>query len=268
IDRRHRTIATANLVSAFGDDLSPVQRDRIVRDCYRHFVRVAVEILHIPRTMRAATWRKIVDAENFAPVVDCVLGRRPSIIVTGHFGNWEIAGYLLGAVGVRSYAIARDLDNPYLHEFLTTFREHSGQTVLSKKGDYERIEQVLADGGVLVSVADQSAGERGLFVDFFGRPASTHKAVALLSLQFDAPICVGYAYRQGSGFHFRGGCGPMIDPRDYADRSDAVAAITQTFTTQLEDIVRQAPEQYFWLHNRWKHQPKARVKRTPARLAA
>ena len=88
------------------------------------------------------------------------------------------------------YAIARPIDNPYLDRFLCGFRERTGQQVLTKKGDYDRVRELLAAGAAVATLGDQDAGQRGLFVDFFGRPASTHKAMALLCLEHQVPIMV------------------------------------------------------------------------------
>jgi KDO2-lipid IV(A) lauroyltransferase len=92
-------------------------------------------------------------------------------------------------------------------------------------------------------------------VDFFGRPASTHKAIALLALQYQVPILVSCTPRVGEPLRYRIVFDDVILPEEYADRPDAVKAITQRFTSALERLIRQYPEQYFWLHNRWKHQP-------------
>ena len=117
----------------------------------------------------------------------------------------------------------------------------------------------MFNGYYEVALADQDAGPRGLFVDFFGRPASTHKAVALMAMEFDAVLVVIGVPRLAEPMFYAVVCGDVIDPREYAGRGDAVRAITQRYTTALEGLIRRYPEQYFWLHRRWKHQPKARV---------
>src|ERR1043165_9843848 len=103
--------------------------------------------------------------------------------------------YVLGLTGFRGAVIARRLDNPYLDRFLKRFRIATGQEVLDKNKDYEKIRQTLAEGKHLGILGDQDAGPRGVFVDFFGYPASTHKAIALLSLEYSAPIMVWGAAR-------------------------------------------------------------------------
>src|SRR5947209_11881483 len=108
------------------------------------------------------------------------------------------------------------------------------------------MENILAEGGLLSPLADQDAGQRGVFVDFFGRPASTHKAVALLALEHRVPMVVVGAPKLAGRYRLQ--IGDVIYPEDYEDHPDAVRAITQRFTTALETMIRQAPEQYFWLH--------------------
>src|SRR5205823_6564805 len=157
----------------------------------------------------------------------------------------EMAGYALGLFGFQTYAIARRIDNPYLDRFLASFRQRTGQTILDKNDDYGRIQQVLAERGVLATLGDQDAGQRGLFVDFFGRPASTHKAVALLALEYNVPLLVVGTPRVGEPLRYEIVAEDLILPEDYAGRSDAVLAITQRFTSALERLVRRHPEQYF-----------------------
>jgi KDO2-lipid IV(A) lauroyltransferase len=259
VDRRHRTIAIENLRLAFGDTLCDKDRRRMVLATYEHFCQVAVEFVFIPRKLRVTNYRRHVSLALDPRAIDLLVQDRAKIILTGHFGNWEMAGYLIAVFGIRPYSIARDLDNPFLHDFVKRFRSWSGQTILSKKGDFERIEQVLRERGTLLTVGDQDAGPRGTFVEFFGKLASTHKAIALLSAAHEAPIIVGVAYRDRPGFHFQVICHAPIEPADAG-----VAEITQRFTRDLESAIREAPEQYLWLHRRWKHQPAAREKRRAA----
>jgi KDO2-lipid IV(A) lauroyltransferase len=256
LDRRHRLAALENLRHAFGDRYSDSQRARMVSAVYRHFCLLLIEIIHLPRRLHLRNWRSYVELKNGRTLVDRVLSDKAVLIVTGHFGNWEMGGYVLGLLGVKSYAVARPLDNPYLDDFLRNFRERTGQKLLAKRGDFEQMQAIMNTGGILATLGDQDAGQRGLFVDFFGRPASTHKVMALLALQFQVPILVMVARNLGEPMHYQASVVEEIAPEDYENHPQAVRAITQRLTKALEDAIRETPEQYFWLHRRWKHEPK------------
>jgi Kdo2-lipid IVA lauroyltransferase/acyltransferase len=255
VDTRHRLVARENLKHAFGDGLNEGQTARMVASVYRHFCTMLIEIIHLPRKVHANNWRQYLDLRGGRQLVEGLLSGRPLLLVTGHFGNWELAGYVLGLLGFRGHAIARPLDNPYLDAYFRRFRECTGQKVLAKKGDFDEIQAILDQGGVLATLADQDAGQRGLFVDFFDRPASTHKAVALLALEHQVPMLVIGAPRVAMPMRYEIVVADFILPEEYAGRPDAVRSLTQRFTTALERIIRAYPEQYFWLHRRWKHQP-------------
>jgi KDO2-lipid IV(A) lauroyltransferase len=268
LDRRHRLVADDNLRHAFPDLTDPVLRDRRVRDVYRHFCLLLMEIVHLPRCLRPKSWRHHLNLRDSPRLVRQLLSGRPLLFVTGHLGNWELGGYVLGLLGIATNAIARKLDNCYLERFLRTFRERTGQKIIYKQGEFDKIEAVLASRGVLATLGDQDAGERGLFVDFFGRPASTHKSIALLALEHNVPMVVigtlrtqaGATPPEGPGvgtpLHYDVVIEDVLLPEDFAGQANAVPAITQRFTAALERLVRRAPEQYFWLHRRWKHQPR------------
>jgi KDO2-lipid IV(A) lauroyltransferase len=263
IDKRHRLVALENLRHAFPGEYSEAQLDLLVRKVYGHVCLMVVEIAFLPRLVHDGNWRHFLHYRSEAEasrMVDLWIAGRPVLMASGHFGNWEVSSYVLGLLGIEFCGIARPLDNPFLDAWLRRFREAHGQKILAKKGDFDQIQSVLAGGGVLGTLADQDAGQRGLYVNFFNRPASTHKAVALLALEHNVPIAVIAAARRGRPLHYLAMVEDVIYPEEYAGRPDAVKAITQRFTTALERMVRLFPEQYFWLHRRWKHQPGKRKK--------
>lgn len=264
IDARHRQVGLDNLKQAFGDRYTEAERDAIVREVYEHFCMVMMEILHIPRKLHPTTWRERITLVGHEAVLGRLMEGGPLIMLTGHFGNWEMAGYLFGVFGFPPSSVARALDNPYLDRFLRRFRERTGQKLIDKNTGYDEMLEVLRNGGVLSFLADQDAGQRGLFVDFFGRPASTHKAIALLAIEHQAPVVVGYARRIGPGFRYEVGCEDVIFPEEWTGTADDVRLLTQRYTSALEAVIRRNPEQYLWLHRRWKHQPKPRTKRAQA----
>jgi KDO2-lipid IV(A) lauroyltransferase len=259
VDARHRKVGLENLTLAFGDRYTEAERDRIVRGVYLHFCSMLMEILHTSRKLHLTNWRdRVVLVRHEALMDQRITGGRPMILLTAHYGNWELAGYLFGLFGFPTVSVARTLDNPYLDRYLRAFRERTGQSLIPKTGGFDQMVEVLQGNRMLSFLADQDAGQRGLYVDFFGRPASTHKAIALLAIEHRAPVVVGVARRIGPGFRYEIRCEDVIEPTDLNGTADDVRILTQRFTSALERLIRQDPTQYLWLHRRWKHQPKVR----------
>jgi KDO2-lipid IV(A) lauroyltransferase len=247
-------VVQENLAHAL-PELSAAERTLLTRRMWRHLFLLAVETAHAPRKIHPTNWREYFDVDmrdGKNSLTSVLLRGRPFLLVTGHFGNFEMAGYLLGLLGYRTTAVARPLDNPYLDRFIYRSRSRDGQRILSKQTDYPKILDTLAAGEGVSFLADQYAGSRGCWVDFFGRPASTHKAIALFALQHDAPIWVGACTRGDRPLRFvflHGGC---ADPRDLAPQERDVRRLTQWHAAALEGLIRTAPDQYWWLHRRWK----------------
>ena len=265
INKRHRLVAADNLRHAFPEK-SDREIDGLVRGCYRHFCTMLVEIVMLPRIMTIENYRDRGRLVNLHTGIRSLVESRPMMLVLGHFGNWELAGYALGAFGFKTYAIARVLDNPYLEQFLKRFRQKTGQTIIAKNDDFERLQKALRAGATVATLADQDAGPRGVFVEFFGRPASAHKAVALMAMEFNALMVVTGTPRVGNRYELVGE--EVIDPSEYANRGDAVKAITQRYHNALERLIRRNPEQYFWLHRRWKSRPAEKKAKAPLANAA
>lgn len=259
VDKRHREVGLENLKMAYGDRHTAAERDQIVRGVYLHFCMMIMELLHTPGRIRLTNWRNYVTLVGFEPVLDRFLTGGPIILLTGHYGNWELAGYLFGLYGFPTHSVARTLDNPYLDRFLRTFRERTGQKLIPKSGGYDQILDVLQSGKALSMLADQDAGQRGMFVEFFGKPASTHKAIALLAIEHQAPVVVGVARRIGPGFRYEIRSADIIEPAEFSETADDARLLTQRYTSALEQLIRQDPTQYLWLHRRWKHQPLRRA---------
>jgi KDO2-lipid IV(A) lauroyltransferase len=115
---------------------------------------------------------------------------------------------------------------------------------------------VLNSGGILAFIADQNAGRKGQFVDFFGQQASTYKSIALLAIEHRVPILIGYSRRMSGDFDYEMGMTRVIQPEEWHGRNDEVHWITQEYTRAIETFVRESPEQYLWMHRRWKSRPR------------
>ena len=183
----------------------PTERLELARRMWEHLFLLVLEVAHVPRKVHETNWRKYITLRGVAPLMRQLLSDRPVIVVTGHFGNFELGGYALGILGFPTFTVARNLDNAYLDRYLASFRAATGQHLIPKNGGYDQIEHVLDGGGTMAFLADQYAGEKGCWVDFFGRPASAHKAISLLALEHDAPVAVCYARRLGAADAIRNG---------------------------------------------------------------
>jgi KDO2-lipid IV(A) lauroyltransferase len=256
-DKKHRNRALANLRRSF-PEMSERQRERLALRSQQELVMLGVEVLFTTRLIHLDTWARHIDLENFREVVRLLLEKdRGLILLTGHYGNWEILGYLLATLGFNTTSVARPLDNPYVNEWLLGVRERQGQRIIAKTGATGEVIDVLSRKGAVGFIADQNAGSKGIFVDFFGRKASTYKSIGLVAMQYDVPVVIGYARRQGGDrFRFTVGVQDIIYPKDWQAESDPLRYITQRYTRAIEDMVRAEPGQYLWVHRRWKTRPK------------
>jgi KDO2-lipid IV(A) lauroyltransferase len=252
-----RRVVEENLRTAF-PNLTPQERAEIAQQMWRHLFLMAAEIAHTPRKVHETNWKEhshIVNQELFVRTLLC---GRPLVLVSAHFGNFELGGYLMGLFGFPTYTVARRLDNRFLDRFVNDFRGRTGQFMLPKNGSREMIQSILERNGILTLLGDQAAGEKACWVNFFGRPASTHKAVAAFSLVNGAPTMVSYARRLDRTLHYEVGPEAICDPRAPGFDLGSIPLLAQWYTNQLENLVRRSPGQYWWLHRRWKGQPRSR----------
>jgi KDO2-lipid IV(A) lauroyltransferase len=251
---------------ALGDQLSPEEITNVARRSLEQLAMFAVEFLAVPRVMREWTWRRRVRLHNMRDALRVLLDGRGALLLTGHFGNWELAGYLLAVLGFDVSAVMRPLDNVYLNRYVVRIRSGKGLSLIDKQGATSAAEEIIKRGGVLGFIADQNAGRKGMFVDFFGVKASTYKSIGLLAMTAEIPIIVGYAQRISQRFEYEVGVERIIQPDEWRDQPDPLRWITQEYTAAIEACVRRAPEQYLWIHRRWKSRPRDEVV-TPAGLA-
>lgn len=262
--RLRRGVIDDNLCHAF-PEWSDEKRRRLARRMWEHLFVLVLEVAHSPRKIHETNWRDYISLKDHERLVRMLLGDdRPTLIVTAHFGNFEVAGYVLGLLGFPTYTVARTLDNPFLDRFLNDFRGKTGQYIIPKNGGYDQILAVLGQGKTMTLLADQHAGDKGCWVEFFGRQASAHKAIALLALDNDCPVIVSSARRvDDRPLHVELAISAIADTRELRDELGTIGNVTQWYTSRLEDMIRQSPEQYWWIHRRWKER-----RRRPHKKAA
>ncbi len=255
---RHYRRAVEHLRAAYGDTKTDAEIKRIALACLESTAMFAVETICLPRRINQFTWNRYIKTHNFEEALGVMLRGRGAILLTGHYGSFELMGHLAACLGLEIVSVMRPLDNEYLNRYLVKSRAVNGQTLLDKKGAMQFAEGHLATGGLLAFIGDQDAGRKGVFVDFFGRPASTYKSIGLLAMQAKLPVIVSYARRRGHTPCYDAGVQRIIYPSEWAEQDDPLRWITQEYTSAIEAFVREAPEQYLWIHRRWKSEPRKR----------
>lgn len=268
LKRSHRERAMDNLRPALGDRHSEAELLDIAKRSFQHFTQLyLVELVMTPKLVNEWSWSRFVELGDLSVPLRQLLSREPTIMLTPHFGNYELLGYTIARLGLPLTAIMRPLDNALINENLEESRRAGGVTLLNKSGAMEEANSVIDRGDPLCFIADQDAGRKGIFAPFFNRQASWYKSIALLAIYKNVTIIVGGAIRTRQGFHYRIHVERIIRPHEWQDQSDPIQWITQTFAAALENLIRRAPEQYLWVHRRWKTRPKSELagRSTPAR---
>ena len=248
-------------------DAPPQTIAAVRRAMWRHLLLMVCEIAWAPRRLHRCNLHDHVKFTDAPEMLRHCLSRRPTVLVTGHFGNFEMGGYITGLLGIPTTTIARNLDNRYLHRYVTEFRGAKGQRMVDKDGCAPEIDRHLAEGGTLSLLADQHAGDRGCWVDFLGHPASCHKALALFTLTADAPMVVAYTRRGHAPMQFELGCTGVADPRRGTEETAGVRPLTAWYNDRLAAAIRLSPEQYWWVHRRWRPQPSRPASKAGRRAA-
>jgi KDO2-lipid IV(A) lauroyltransferase len=192
---------------------------------------------------------------GFEAVQEAVAEGRGAILVTGHFGNWEIGGASLAARGIPMDAIAQRQRNPLFDAEVNRHRRRLDMTIVYRGGAIKKMLSALEAGRLVGIVGDQNLRKGGVFVDFFGRKAATAPGFAILALRSGAPVFSGCALRE-PGYPQRYRCTvEKLEPTLTGSMEEDLKRLTQAHTTWLEGKVRETPEQYLWTHRRWKTQP-------------
>lgn len=253
IDGRHADIARDNLRAAFGNALSVSERERILRACWRHFGQITFDALAFPKLGQSALG-SILKIEGLNNARAALAQGKGALVFSAHYGHWEAGAYAMGLLGVPFAVIARPLDNPALDRRLTELRSGTGNAVIPKRRAVRETMRALGRGAGVAILIDQDAGADGVFVPYFGRLASTTPTLALLALRTEAPIVPVHAQVQPDGtivVHID----PVIESRPTGDREADVLRLTADCTAVVERWARSTPEQWLWMHRRWKTRP-------------
>ncbi|MCL7962198.1 MAG: lysophospholipid acyltransferase family protein [marine benthic group bacterium] len=221
------------------------------RACYRHFGREAAEIVRLDLFGQQDLLDRIRGADEAkAAFRSEEIRGLGAVIVTGHLGNWEAAGAAVSQLGMPLAAVVKRQSNARFDDLLVQSRRRLGIEPIYMEEARARMPDLIRSGVSVALVADQDARNRGIFVPFLGRPASTFRGPARLALDTGAPLFFGAAIREGEGYR------AIVEPvRTARGGPDAERELTRGWVERLEYRIRLKPEQYFWFHRRWKTVP-------------
>lgn len=251
--RIRRADVDRHLARAFADR-TPRWRRRVARASYVHLGREAVAMFRMAGLDTEDVLERTT-LDGFEDMREAVEKHGGAVLITGHLGNWEIGGAGVAARGLPLDAVAKMQANDRFNRALVRTRQRLGMTVVDARVANRAIPRSLKSGRVAALVADQNANEAGVFVPFFGRLASTARGPALFAIRRRVPVFVAAALRQpGWPPRYRAEL-RRIELERTGDLEEDVRRLTAAHVAALEEEVREAPEQYFWQHKRWKTRP-------------
>ena len=248
-----KRVVEKQIAAAF-PNLSHDEVRELARQSYAHLGRTFVESALFDKLGKQGVLDIADEVEGWHHVDEAMAQGKGIIFVTGHIGNWELAGAYVAARGDPVDAIARGMANPLTDEYVTRVREATGMVIVHDSEAVRRTPRSLRAGRGVAFIADQGVlGLASTFVPFFGRPAKTPRGAAVFALRFEVPVIFVVALRKPNG-RFRVVV-ERIEAKRTANMDRDVDAIVATFTQRLESWVRVVPAQYFWQHRRWRRQP-------------
>ena len=251
-----------NLKLAF-PDWGAKKRKAVTRAMVRNLGRMAAEFARLPKYTRENIERYVVldGHENFLAGKERGKG---VLYLTGHVGAWELSSFAHALYGFPLHYIARPIDNPLINKFVNKYRGLSGNQPIFKNESARSLLKILKEQGTVGILADQNTmPQEGVWVDFFGTPACTSTGIARVALHTDAAVVPGYVYWDAAMRKYRLRFEPPVELVRTGDIERDVRENTARFAKILEEIIRQHPEQWVWLHARWKNRPPGEEKLYP-----
>jgi KDO2-lipid IV(A) lauroyltransferase len=253
LDRKHTRVALDNLERAFGDALSPEERRRIARACWHHYGRITADAAAFHR-LRPEDAGTLIRYEGLDALREAYTEGHGVLLISGHFGHWELTAYMQGFLGCPLLLITKPMENPRLERMLAGLRSGSGNEVVAKSDAVRASLRALSRGVGVAVMIDQDARGSGIFVPFFGRPSSTIPTVGTLHVRTGAAVVATFSYPEPDG-GWRITYRRLLFPGLTGDRDADVARITAETTAILEARVRERPDLWLWMHRRWKTPP-------------
>ena len=261
-----RAVVLENLRRVYGDNVPEEEIERLAQAHYGHLLQLLGEFIH-HRFMSAERKASLVQIENYEAFTAALQQRKGVLILTGHFGNWEVAT-IAGLAKYPSFRgkfhfVRRAFKPRWLDAFITRRFQQAGFGVIGKRGSLDRILDLLAAGEIIVFPFDQHAGPPdGIEVEFFSHPAWTFRSLAILALATGAPVLPATGWRERDGSHVMH-FGEPIAAVESQDMSEAIRRTTRAYNAELERLILARPEQWYWVHRRWKSSTRGSARRRP-----
>lgn len=254
VARRERRKALANLALAF-PEWDEARRMSTIRAMFRHLGISVFELAWLPN-LDAASREKTTIIEGFEGVQRLIDSGRGVIIFTAHCGNWEWLSYVTGLSGNPVSVLQRERDQPEMNAYITALRARAGVHTIDRGSGSSARDMIgaIRRGGILAFVIDQNIRTESVKVPFFGRPALTPIGPARLAVRAEAPVVPAYAERLADGRHRL----RFLEPIE-CRRGDDPVELTARVTREIEEQIRRVPEQWVWMHDRWRERPKWEV---------
>jgi len=248
-----KRVVLDNLTAAFGHEKTAGEIEDLARRFYEHLGATLLEFSGLDRLGPGGLdrWAEIEGREHLDAVV---AEGRGALLVSGHYGNWELMGAAVAAQGPPLRFLVKTQANRAVDRLQNTIRRRAGIGIIRTDASLREMVRTLREGGFIGLLGDQDAGGGGLFLEFLGRPASVFRGTAQLAYRLRCPILMGFALREADGRH-RVLLTPPLSADPAWDEETAVRELTRIHTQRLEAMIRRRPELYFWVHRRWKTQP-------------
>lgn len=251
-----RRVAAVNLRRAYGPSMTPGRARSLTARSLGSLGEAVAEAAQLFRRHRSGTsWEELYEAEDPALEARLLADPRPKVVVTGHLGSWEVAAFMLSRRSPGGAGVFRRIDNPFLDRLVARVRSAASGAAIEKRGAVTEALSRLRQGHGVLLLLDENGGHRGTFVPFFGRDASTRKTAALLSALTGAPIVVAAAVRRPGRSPFLFRLAAVEPPAGRRATPADVRAMTREATAVWERWVRDDPDQWRWVHWRWKTRP-------------
>ena len=248
---RRRRITLDNLAIAFGTDKTAAERGQIARATFRNLGQHLVDFSHV-RRLTLQRFTTICHVEGLEHIETLLQRGRGLLIISAHFGSWELAPAVALCLNTPLHVIVRPLDSPALQRLAESYRQCCGYRTIAKRAALAECLKVLRRGEIVAVLMDQSGlRHESIQVEFFGTNAYTSKGPALLALRTDCPVVSGFLVRVGEGRH-RLVFSQEIPLRRTGNLQQDIVENTRVFTHIIESYVRRYPDHWFWLHRRWK----------------